>query len=533
LLRRVFICGAYSAWCFSNTWGELAQGDWAYFSRHHPAGVTIPAVLCWQALIFAVLLAAWTLYSPRRLTSTAGAQAAFALLCIAPLGSASVALLRAAPFDLTPVVRHRAFWPVALSCAAVAAAWTIRKGPQAASRMTRSVLLYSWGLLAVLLAQAGWSAFVRNPPSGYEESPLATRLPAGPNPPARVVWIVFDELSQAVTFARRPRTLDLPNFDRLRSESLHASSARAPADATLQSIPALLLGEQISSARPRGFDSLTLRSPSRAAGFDFKSAENIFDRARRLGRNSALSGWFHPYGRLFNRSLVASTWTAGWLLAGVEEPAEPMGFGGLLWHRARAQAAVFPLLGHLPGMIPAAYQREEMAARFVRLLSSSKAYASGADLGLVFLHLPVPHPPGIYDRATLALTSRGSHGYLDNVALADRALGEIREAMERAEVWDRTAVIVSADHGWRPIWRGSPDWSEEEEREFPANGGDALSVPFLVKLPGGAGAAVDYERPFETVRTGGLVLKILRGEIASYTALADEMAETAPPHATN
>ena len=45
----------------------------------------------------------------------------------------------------------------------------------------------------------------------------------------RVLWIVYDEMDQRTTFDARPRDLDLPEFDRLRAESLAASSALPPA----------------------------------------------------------------------------------------------------------------------------------------------------------------------------------------------------------------------------------------------------------------------------------------------------------------
>src|SRR2546423_46880 len=45
----------------------------------------------------------------------------------------------------------------------------------------------------------------------------------------RVVWLMFDELDQRITFEARPPGLELPELDRLRRESLYADAARPPA----------------------------------------------------------------------------------------------------------------------------------------------------------------------------------------------------------------------------------------------------------------------------------------------------------------
>ena len=88
--------------------------------------------------------------------------------------------------------------------------------------------------------------------------------------------------------------------------------------------------------------------------------------------------------------------------------------------------------------------------------------------------------------------------------------------MERAGVWDRTAVLVSADHGWRThIWRGGPEWTAEEEL---AARGDTAGVPFLLRLPGQAPGIV-YSKSFGTVVTRRLITDILAGRLGNPAAL--------------
>ena len=60
----------------------------------------------------------------------------------------------------------------------------------------------------------------------------------------------------------------------------------------------------------------------------------------------------------------------------------------------------------------------------------------------VFLHLPVPHPPGIYDRQRHLLRSGGT--YLDNMVLADDSLGELLQEIDATPSASQTTVIVSS-----------------------------------------------------------------------------------------
>ena len=99
----------------------------------------------------------------------------------------------------------------------------------------------------------------------------------------------------------------------------------------------------------------------------------------------------------------------------------------------------------------------------------------------VFLHLPVPHPPGIYDRQRHMLRLGGT--YLDNLVLTDETLSAFLQEIDATPSASRTTVIVSSDHSWRvPMWRYCKFWSDEEER---ASGGRFDDRPvLLIHFPG-------------------------------------------------
>lgn len=126
--------------------------------------------------------------------------------------------------------------------------------------------------------------------------------------------------------------------------------------------------------------------------------------------------------------------------------------------------------------------------------------AANPSLGLVFLHYPVPHAPHTYDRVQRAFTKKNAafEGYLDSLVLADLILGEIRESMAAAGVWDATTLLVSADHPYRASRR--------------LDGKADPRVPFLMKLSGQT-APVEYSEPLPTLVSKPLLESVLRGEV--------------------
>ena len=123
-------------------------------------------------------------------------------------------------------------------------------------------------------------------------------------------------------------------------------------------------------------------------------------------------------------------------------------------------------------------------------------------LGLVFLHVPVPHAPHAYNRFTGQLDGKNHpiSGYIDSLALLDRMLGELRTAMEQAGTWDNSVLLVSADHPFRASQAldGKRDWR----------------VPFLLRFPGRKTG--DVRGPeFNTIVSANLVYSILRGSVSN------------------
>jgi hypothetical protein len=126
--------------------------------------------------------------------------------------------------------------------------------------------------------------------------------------------------------------------------------------------------------------------------------------------------------------------------------------------------------------------RAAEAASFELMRHRAGELAIDTRFQLVFMHFPVPHLLGIYDRQAGDYSTSDSSSYLDNLVLADRTLGDIRRSLEHAGLWDKTALLVTSDHPLR-------DWIIEDaswwnDRETASLGPVPRHyVPFLFKIP--------------------------------------------------
>jgi arylsulfatase A-like enzyme len=130
-------------------------------------------------------------------------------------------------------------------------------------------------------------------------------------------------------------------------------------------------------------------------------------------------------------------------------------------------------------------------------------------LNLVFLHISVPHWPPIYDAAKASFSTRPGGTYLDNLALVDLTLGEIRQTLEQARTWESSTILLTADHPLRvEMWRSM------HHSGLPADAQQSARVPFLLKMAG-ENHGVDYPRAIQTVVTKDLLLAIMNGKVTT------------------
>jgi membrane-anchored protein YejM (alkaline phosphatase superfamily) len=128
----------------------------------------------------------------------------------------------------------------------------------------------------------------------------------------------------------------------------------------------------------------------------------------------------------------------------------------------------------------------------------------------VFLHLPVPHSPNIWSRRGGGYAAGCGSSYVDNLALADRMLGEMMETMQGSPRWKETTLIVQGDHSWRiRQWNWLPAWTAEDEA---ASRGVFDPRPALLVHAAGQTEEETNGTAWPVVRVHDVVEAVLRGE---------------------
>jgi hypothetical protein len=280
---------------------------------------------------------------------------------------------------------------------------------------------------------------------------------------------------------------------------------------TEMAMPALISGRLISKAEPRGASELMVTFGDAAQSVPWSRQPSVFSSARGLGFNTAVVGWYHPYCREIVASLTSCSWHDGPLLRGALQRQASLA-EAMKQQAANVFITTLGLnrLGMDPRLVNRA-EREEEVRDYLAILTQGQRAAADPAIGLLLVHLPVPHPVGIYDRVRHEFKTAGESSYLDNLELADRALGELRQAMETAGLWDSTTVVISGDHWWRAeVWSRLDSVTEEEVAVAPAT--PDHRVPFVVKLAGQK-ETLAYQPEMNTVLTHDLLLAVLRGEV--------------------
>ena len=323
-----------------------------------------------------------------------------------------------------------------------------------------------------------------------------------------VVMLVFDELSGASLRDRRG-SIDasrFPHLARLARDATWYPNATTVADETAQAVPAILSGLRpaegrlpIASDYPLSlFTALGERydmnveepatdlCPQRLCGS--RSTGSAPDRVRALVDDlSVVSARLLLPEDLEDRLPPVDRTFAGFRRAGRDEPAAANGLGGV------------PTEG-----------LENRPARFDRFLAGVRA---GDRPGLHFLHLALPHNPWEYLPSGQAYAVNGpdipgltgdewskkpwfsaqaEQRYLLQLGYADRLVGRLVRRLREEGLYERSLMIVTADHGisFRP-GRG----------RRAATGGaieGIANVPLIVKKPGQRSGRTD-EAPALTV----------------------------------
>lgn len=471
--------------CLVNAWSNpLAEAAHGYFNRLPLTPVTFRALL---TTILSFTLLTWLIMHLRhRLPSRAlrlAIHVTFFISLLIPLDFVRARVFYIGDYQVVAFLKHPA---AALGSLAVLGVvlWQHERFARLAAVL---VAIFSPMALMTLFRIGLLSVGLTSIDQGISAPALAPCRPIRAGQP-RVVWLILDELDYRLVFEQRPAGVRLPAFDRFRTESICATNAVSPGDHTGVSMPALISGRRLSAVQPVSASDLAVRLADTGETNLWSRLPSVFEAAQEAGFNTALLGWFEPYDRVLGRWL---NWCL-WYPYPKYEPTRAPKFGTVIKRELRSM--VWPL--HL---------RQSHVELCRASLAAASSLITNANYGLMLLHLPIPHTPGIYDPETARITIWAilrklsePAGYLNNLALADRTLGELLTGLETAGQLDNTWIILSADHSWR----------------FSANfdGRRDLRIPFLVRVPNESKPAV-FGLRMNTVVTHDLILAILRGEL--------------------
>ncbi len=383
--------------------------------------------------------------------------------------------------------------------------------------ISMSYVIAGFGLL-VIIPRIGLHALH----SGRQEQPgfVRDRLPSVSPSAPRIVWILMDELSYNQAFAARPPDLRLPNFDRLAESSVAVSDLQPDGAETVKVLPSLLLGTPIVDFRAPYPGVPLYRSRSGGSWQRFNQYDTIFADAHSLGWTTGVAGWYNPYCRLLPDVLDRCFWVY----------TEPVGSDF-----AARLTTTKSVSENLRAMIPAKFDSmmkrpakepgRNHADDYISVMTQAKDLIDDSRIRFVFVHLPIPHPPGIYDRRRHAMSDSGT--YLDNLALADQALGTLRDTIQSTSAAPDTTLIVSSDHSWRTfMWKPYSSWSADEEHA--SHGGKFDDRPVLmVHLPG-CDASHLVSTPVNLLIIHSILESLLRGQIHTAAGM-DELIEKQTP----
>lgn len=344
----------------------------------------------------------------------------------------------------------------------------------------------------------------------------------------RVVLLLMDELDQRLVFEKRPEGLELPEFDRLRDEGLYASQAFAPSDWTVSSVPMQITSRLAHGAHINGPDSLQVNWKDEDGRSEWSDADTLFHWAHGEGKDIGVVGTYHPYCRLFAEFLTECTFVQH------DGPHMQRLMPNLAKH---LEGLVYVLPAPVPFRLDAftwagantqlhqVYQYDAIKGHQATL-SAAEQLVMRADLDLVYIHTYAPHPAGVYragygyfDPEANDFTLGPDTDYIDNLVLADRTLGHLRQTMEEAGTWDETTFIISSDHGYRSsIWS---DPTKDDGRDGLLSEPTDHRIVFLAKPPGSQTETRHYEAEFNAYILGDFVRHALSGGFADSAQMAD------------
>ena len=487
--------------CFGNAWFTiLYDADQSYYNKlpiRTSSTLSLLLNILWLSAMVWLAMWAWRRFQHRLLHFVL--YIAFLVLLLPPMDFVRIQIFHIGDHQVLMFLQR----PMVMFCSVVLLALVVWQ-PRRVAGVARALLVILSPLAFLTLAKIGLLLLgVMHLNQTDYEPVLPPPVPVREVHP-RVVWIIFDDTDYRVAFENRPNGVQLPEFDRLRGESLFCVDACTPHATTISSMPALISGQRITHVDIANSSDLKVQVADTGADTTWQKLPSVFAEARSLGANTALVGWYHPYDRILGKGLNFCAW-----------------YPFPMFEPARANTIADAMKREIGSISWSLHIRRIFISICQGGLRESLSLVTNNVYGLILLHLPPPHTPGVYLPEKDQFTFWGMHrtaGYLGNLALADKELGQMRRAMETSGQWDKTWLIISADHS---LWQGGGISGVYDSR-----------VPYIIKPPG-ANESITYSPKINTIVTHDLILAILRGEITSQRELVPWLDKHGKPLPTS
>jgi hypothetical protein len=372
----------------------------------------------------------------------------------------------------------------------------------------------SGAILLFQVAKLAWQARSLNDPLPLHHSQSASIATTKP----RIIWVILDELSYQQIYVNRYPGLQLPAFDALADQATiftHVIPASIPIDANIRTekiVPALLMGKPVDALDMTPAGQLSTHNPDTGAWQPFNQHDTVFQDALDDGYSTAAVGWYNPYCRLMPAVLDHCYWTFE------DNPHNGMFPGRTLMGNLPQPILSYVLSGGIPRILQRFLPKEPTDINphiedYRNLSDAADQVLRDRSADFVFLHFPIPHLGGIYNRKTGQLTT-GPSTYIDNLALTDKYLAHLKSTLEQSGQWDSSTVVIMGDHSWRTMdWKGATYWTAEEQSA--SLGGQFDPRPAYIVKFAGQQKGTHIDTPFAALNTRKLLDALLTQKVRS------------------
>ncbi len=352
------------------------------------------------------------------------------------------------------------------------------------------IILFPFSLFLIYKASVGFFSYKQEKVQVFK------------NNKPKVIWIIFDEWDQFLSFEKRPNNVELKEFDKLKQKAFSASRAFQPGSNTIVSIPAYTTGKKIVSSQVLGFNNILLNFPDGKASFWHKES-NIFSKLHSMEINSAAAG-LYPYEKLFNKYC-----TEKYSYFNKKNLFSYMPFVFYQIIEFYLTAPLTNLTFHKVKFfksLQSFFESSFCSNQYFGIKENAFKIMKNRDINFCFIHFSIPQPPGIYSKKNKKITKKIS-SYSENLILMDKTLTEIKLELQKSNIWDESILIFTSDHWLRKeFWDNTLSKLNKEEMDLCSQRKEAL-VPLIIKMPHQE-EAISYDKPFNAISLHNLVLDI-------------------------